>query len=47
MFSVISPLKERPWLRLVTCLGAKFIFMGGVPIYQNIVAATVCHIQSG
>ena len=25
--------EERPWFRLVTCLGNKFIFKGGVPIY--------------
>ena len=33
-----------PWFRLVTCLGDKFIFMGGVPIYQSIVAAAVCYL---
>ena len=36
--------EERPWFRLVTCLGDKFIFMGGVPIYQSMVAATVCYL---
>ena len=36
--------KERPWFRLVTCLGYKFIFEGGVPIYQSIVAAAVCYL---
>ena len=35
--------EERPWFRLVTCLGNKFIFEGGVPIYQSIVAAAVCY----
>ena len=27
---------------VVTCLGDNFIFMG-IPIYQDIVAASVCH----
>ena len=36
--------EERPWFRLVTCLGNKFIFEGGVPIYQNIVAAAVYYL---
>ena len=36
--------EERPWLRLVTCLGNKFIFKGGVPIYQSIVAAALCYL---
>ena len=36
--------EERPWFRLVTCLGNKFIFEGGVPIYQSIVAAAVCYL---
>ena len=33
-----------PWFRLVTCLGDKFIFMGGVPINQSIVAAAVFYL---
>ena len=36
--------EERHYFRLVTCLGDKFIFMGGVPIYQSIVAAAVCYL---
>ena len=36
--------EERAWFRLVTCLGDKFIFMVGVPIYQSIVAAAVCYL---
>ena len=36
--------EERPWFRLVTCLCNKFIFEGGVPIYQSIVAAAVCYL---
>ena len=36
--------EERPWFRLVTCLGNKFIFEGGVPIHQSIVAAAVCYL---
>ena len=36
--------EERPWFRLVTCLGEKFIFKGGVPVYQSIVAAGVCYL---
>ena len=36
--------EERPWFRLVTRLGDKFIFMGGVPICQSIVAAAVCYL---
>ena len=36
--------EERPWFRLVTCLSNKFIFEGGVPIYQSIVAAAVCYL---
>ena len=38
--------EERPWFRLVTCLGDKIIFMGGVPIFQKIVATSICHIQN-
>ena len=38
--------KERPWFRLVMCLGDKTIFMGGVPIFQKIVAASTCHIKN-
>ena len=37
--------EERPWFRLVICLGDHFIFMGGVPIYQSIVAAAVCYLN--
>ena len=37
--------KPRP-LRLVTWFGEKFIFMAGGPIFQNIVAASICHIQN-
>ena len=36
--------EERPWLRLITCLGNKFIFKGGVLNYQSIVTAAVCHL---
>ena len=36
----------RPWLRLITCRDDKFVFMGGVPIYQSIVLAGVCYIQN-
>ena len=28
------------------CLCDKFIFMGGVPVFRNIVAATICHMQN-
>ena len=28
------------------CLCDKFIFMGGVPVFRNIVAATICHVQN-
>ena len=38
---------ERTWFRLVTCLGNKFIFEGGVPIYQSIVAAAVYYLLNG
>ena len=38
--------EEKPWFRLVTYLGDKFIFIGGVPIYQGIVAAAVCYLQN-
>ena len=42
-----NPKKEgRPWFRLVTCLGNKSIFMGGVPIYQTVVAAAVRYLQN-
>ena len=36
--------EERPCFRLVTCLGNKFIFEGGVPVYQSIVAAAVYYL---
>ena len=42
---ISSPQRERGKKdpRLVTCLGNRFIFKGGVPIYQSIVAAAVCY----
>ena len=43
--SFISPL-QGPLFRLVTCLADKFIFIGGFPIYQSIVAAAVCYLQN-
>ena len=30
--------EEKPWFRLVTCLGDKLIFVRGVPGFFNIVA---------
>ena len=38
--------KERPWFRLVMCLGDKTIFLGGVPTFQKIVATSICHIKN-
>ena len=38
--------EERPCFRLVTCLGDKFMFMGGVLIYQTVVAAAVSYLQN-
>ena len=38
--------EERPWFKLVTCLGDKFMFVGGVPAFQNIVAVGICNIQN-
>ena len=38
--------EERPWFRLVTCLGDKFMLVGGVPVFQTIVAVAICNIQN-
>lgn len=32
--------EERPMFRLVTCPGDKFIFMGGLPVFQNVTSQT-------
>ena len=46
IFAQEGVVKERPWFRLVMCLGDKTIFMGGVPIFQKIVAASTCHLKN-
>ena len=38
--------EERPWFRLVTCFGDKFMFVGGVPVFQNVVAIVISDLVS-
>ena len=46
-FEITQPRSQglsSPRFRLITCLGNKFISVGGVPTYQSIVAAAVCYL---
>ena len=36
--------EERPWFRLVRCLGDKFILVRWVPVFQNVVAIVICNL---
>lgn len=37
--------EETPWFKLVRCLGDKFMFVGGVAVFQHVAAIVICNIQ--
>ena len=49
VFHLPTPKKAReesPCFRLVTRLGDKFMFVGGIPVFQNMVDIGICNIEN-